>query len=50
MKTYDPDLFISDLRNVQWDLIETCEDPNDMVFVWEKLFLEVVDAHAPLRN
>ena len=33
MKTYDSDLFISELRNVPWDLIETCEDPNNLVFV-----------------
>ena len=50
MKTYDPDSFINDLKNVPWGQIETCDDPNDMVSVWEKLFLEVTDAHAPLRK
>ena len=33
MKIYDPELFISELRNVPWNLIKPCEDPHDMVFV-----------------
>ena len=27
MKTYDPELFINELRNVPWNLIKTCEVP-----------------------
>ena len=50
MKAYNAESFINELNNVPWDLIQSCEDVNDMVSVWEQLFLEVIDAHAPLRK
>ena len=49
MKNFDPNLFTQDLLNVQWNLYDN-DDPNDMVYVWETLFLEVVNRHAPLCN
>lgn len=50
MKNYDPCLFIHDLKNVPWDLLYISDDPDDMVYTWENLFVEVLDIHAPLRK
>lgn len=50
MKHFDPQLFIHDLKQAHWDLLEISDDPNDMVCTWESLFLEVLDIHAPLRK
>ena len=50
MKYVDVELFIHDLKNAQWDLLHISEDPNDMVYTWENLFLETLDKHAPLRK
>ena len=50
MKNFDADLFIYDLKKVPWDLLNISDDPNDMVYTWENLFLEVLDIHAPLRK
>ena len=43
-------MFIHDLKNAPWDLLDISDDPNDMVYTWENLFLEVLDRHAPLRK
>ena len=48
MKNYEADLFIPDLKNLPWDLIEISDDPDDIVYTWENLFLGVLDIHAPL--
>ena len=50
MKNYDPNLFRHDLKNAHWDLLNISDDPNDMLYSWEKLYLEVLDKHAPLRK
>ena len=46
MKNFDPNVFLQDLQNIQWDFSET-DNPNDMVYIRETLFLEVVNRHAP---
>ena len=33
-----------------WNVCESFEDPNDALGCWEKLFLEVVEKHAPLKG
>ena len=50
MKHFDPQLFTLHLQNAHWDLQEISDDPNDMVYAWKNLFLEVLDVHAPLRK
>ena len=37
-------------KNAPWDLLDISDDPNDMVYTWENLFLEVLDRHTPLRK
>lgn len=50
MKNFDSQSFVSDLQNAQWGLLSQCNDTNEMVFVWEKLFTDILDVHAPLRK
>ena len=50
MKDYDRNVFVQDLRNVPWDLLYISDDPNDMVYTWENLFVEVINIHAPLKK
>ena len=50
MKHYDAEIFLHDLRNAPWDLLRISDDPDDMVYTWENLFLEILDIHAPLRK
>ena len=51
MKNFDSNLFIQDLLNVQWNLLDgDSNNVNDMVYVWDTLFLQVVNKHALLCN
>ena len=50
VKRFNAQLFISDLQNAQWDLIEEYQDPNDMVHAWESIFIKILDIHAPLKQ
>ena len=47
MKHFNPTLFIKDLQNIQWNLFEV-NDVNEMVHIWETLYLEIFNKHAPL--
>ena len=48
-KTYNKEVFVSDLNAVPWSVIEGVEDIDEQVFIWEHLFNEVADSHAPIR-
>ena len=50
MKNFDAQLFVSDLQNAPWGLINECNDTNEMVSIWEKIFTDILDIHAPLRK
>ena len=49
-KTYSKTEFVKDLNNIPWDTIRLFHDVNDGVFAWNKLFLDVVNKHAPLKQ
>ena len=42
--------FLADLTVVPWSVIEQFDDVDDALDTWEKLFKEVVNTHAPLRE
>ena len=42
-------MFINDLHEVPWKTIEAFEDINEIVEVWNNMFLEVVNKHAPIK-
>ncbi|MCG8032729.1 MAG: hypothetical protein JAY75_14385 [Candidatus Thiodiazotropha taylori] len=48
-KTFDETLFKNDLCDVPWEIIETFDNIDDVIEVWNTLFLEVVNKHAPLK-
>ena len=50
MKNFDVNSFQEQLRAQPWQLVFDKDDINDAVKVWEDLFLEVINAHMPIRN
>ena len=51
MKKFNDLKFLKDLQNQPWDHIYYFPDnPNTMWEMWKKVFLEVLDKHAPLQN
>jgi hypothetical protein len=49
-KNFNQSAFLEDLTLVPWNVCESFDDPNDALDCWEKLFLEVVEKHAPLKE
>lgn len=50
VKNFDETAFVRDLIHVPWEILDTFDDVNDCVQIWNELFLEVVDRHAPLKQ
>ena len=51
MKNFDEGKFIEELLKQHWDYVYFfADDPNAMWEIWKKLFLEVLDKHAPLQQ
>lgn len=50
LKHFDRDMFLADLRIVPFGVIDTFDDVDDKLFVFETLFTEVLDEHAPLKE
>ena len=48
-RNYDREAFVQDLSAVPWSVIECMNSVSDAVFLWEKLFKEVADKHAPIK-
>jgi hypothetical protein len=51
MKNFDEEKFVAELLKQHWEYVYFfAEDPNAMWEIWKKLFLEVLDKHAPLQH
>ena len=51
MKNLDNQKFIEDLMQQHWENVYFfAEDPNTKWEIWKKLFLEVLNRHAPLQH
>jgi hypothetical protein len=51
MKNFDEEKFVTELLKQHWEYVYFfAEDPNAMWEIWKKLFLEVLDKHAPLQH
>ena len=51
MKNFDNQKFVEDLQDQHWEYVYFfADDPNTMWETWKKLFLEVLDKHAPLQH
>ena len=49
-KNYCKESFVRDFNQVPWSLIESSDDIDDSVYLWERLFCEVADDHAPVKK
>ena len=49
-KRFDENSFTNDLRQVPWEILESFDDVSECVQVWNLLFLEIVNKHAPLKQ
>ncbi len=49
-RNYSQSAFVNDLKNVDWNIIDIQESVNDAVELWEKLFTDIADRHAPTRK
>ena len=49
-KTYSKELFVNDLSLVPWHIVDTFDDVNDKLDVFNKLFMDVLDVHAPVKR
>ena len=48
-KHFDELKFQDDLHTVPWEIIQNFDSVNDMVMVWNSLFLETLDKHATVK-
>ncbi|RMX41187.1 hypothetical protein pdam_00022391 [Pocillopora damicornis] len=48
-KNYNKSEFIKDLNQVPWSVVNGVENVDVAVFLWEKLFSEIANEHAPLK-
>ena len=50
-QNFNEEKFIEDLSKQPWEHIYfSAEDPNAMWEIWKKVFLDVLDKHAPLQH
>ena len=50
LKHYNKEAFRKDLANADWESIMEVSDVNIMYAEWEKLFINILDKHAPIRQ
>ena len=51
MKNFNEEKFIAELSKQEWEYVYFfADDPNVMWEIWKKIFLEVLDKHAPLQH
>ena len=39
-----------DLSNSPWNILDACDDVDDMLDLWYQLFIKVVDKHLPIKK
>ena len=49
-KHYSKEAFLTDLRNVDWNIIDEVPDINNAVNYWNKMFTDVAECHAPTKR
>lgn len=49
-KNYKSDSFLSETEKVPWSVMDMFDEVDDRLFVFNSLFLDIVDDHAPLRT
>ena len=49
-KTFKRDEFLNDLQSIPFSVMDLFDDVNDKLFVFESLYMDVVNEHAPLKR
>lgn len=49
-KHFNENDFLADLMSIDWDVLETLDDVDDIVDKWYTLFINTVNKHAPLKT
>ena len=47
-KTFDENSFRQDLEHTAWNILDLYDNVDDKLEIWEKLFMDTVNRHAPL--
>ena len=50
LKPYKPESFREDLATADWESLMEIEDVDLMALEWERVFLKILDQHAPIRQ
>ena len=48
-KNYNKESFVKELSQVPWSVIDGVDDIDDAVLLWDQLFSDVADIHAPFK-
>ena len=49
-KHFDVNAFKKDLEGVPWHIIDNEDNIDDAVCIWNNLFMDIADSHAPVRK
>ena len=49
-KHYSKQLFLNDLKEAQWDMVNEEPDINVAVEIWNEIFSSIADRHAPIKK
>jgi len=49
-KRYNKEQFLKDIAAISWNILESFDDINDAVGIWNDLFVDVANRHAPLKK
>ena len=49
-KNYDKDVFIHDLNEIHWDLVNEESNVETAIKIWNDLFTSVANQHAPIKR
>ena len=49
-KHYSKELLLNDLKEAHWDMVNNELDINVAVEIWNEIFTNIADRHAPIRS
>ena len=51
LKKVDTNALIADLNKISWSILDVySNNPDEMLYTWIKLVLDVIDTHAPVKH
>ena len=49
-KHFSKDAFISDIINAPFDVVYNYTEPNEALDIWSRIFMKIINVHAPLKK